>query len=73
MKFPAENAAPFEFARPILLLAALGFFAGFGGYMAIHPAKADAVRDAIAAPAAHAPTAVVSVPVASGWNHAKTI
>ena len=72
MQFPAENAAPFEFARPILLLAALGFFAGFGGYMAIHPARADAVNG-LSAPAAHAPAAVVSVPVATGWNHPKTI
>jgi len=73
MQFPAENAAPFEFARPVLLLAALGFFAGFGGYLAIHPAKAAAVRDAPAAPAAGARAATVSVPLAGGWNHPRKI
>jgi hypothetical protein len=73
MQFPAENAAPFEFARPILLLAALGFFAGFSGYLAIHPPKAVAVRDALARPAAGAPTANVSLPAANGWNYPKHI
>jgi len=73
MKFPAENAAPFEFARPVLLLAALGFFAGFGGYLAIHPPKAAAFHDALMAPVVQAPAATVSAPAPGDWNQPKKI
>jgi hypothetical protein len=54
MQFPHENAAPFEFARPILLLAALAFSVGFGGYMAMNPHPA--------APAAHESIAQTPTP-----------
>jgi hypothetical protein len=64
MQYPAANAHPFEFARPILLLAALAFFAGFGGYLAIHPAPATVAREASQPVPAHAPATVVSTPVA---------
>jgi hypothetical protein len=64
MQYPAANAHPFEFARPILLMAALAFFAGFGGYMAVHPAAPVTIaRDSIQAPAARTPATAVSTPV----------
>jgi hypothetical protein len=46
MQYPAENAAPFEFARPILLLAVVAFVAGFGGYVVLHPAPAAVAGEA---------------------------
>jgi hypothetical protein len=73
MQFPAQNAEPFEFARPILLLAALSFLAGFGGYVAVHPAKAAAIHDAMAAPAPHASAAKVSLPAPTDWRQPKKI
>jgi hypothetical protein len=60
MQYPAANAHPFEFARLILLLTALAFFAGFGGYLALHPAPVAVAREAPQAP----PATVVSTPVA---------
>jgi hypothetical protein len=60
MQYPAANAHPFEFARPLLLLAVVSFVAGFGGYMAIHPAPTTLAREAVRA----APATVVSAPVA---------
>ena len=64
MQYPAANAHPFEFARPILLLAALAFFAGFGGYLAIHSAPMTLARETLQPARAHAPPTVVSTPVA---------
>jgi hypothetical protein len=64
MQYPAANAHPFEFARPLLLLAVVSFVAGFGGYMAIHPAPTTLAREAVRAAPAHAPATVVSAPVA---------
>ena len=64
MQYPAANAHPFEFARPILLLAVVAFFVGFGGYLAIHPAPVSLAREAPHAAPAHAPAMVVSTPVA---------
>jgi citrate lyase beta subunit len=64
MQYPAANAHPFEFARPILLLAALAFLAGFGGYLAIHPAPVSLARQAPQAAPAHAPATEVSTPAA---------
>ena len=73
MQFPAQNAEPFEFARPILLLAALSFLAGFGGYVAVHPSKAAVTHDAMAAPAVQAPAAQVSLPAPVDWRQPKKI
>jgi hypothetical protein len=64
MQYPAVNAHPFEFARPLLLLVVVSFVAGFGGYMAIHPAGATLAREALSIVPAHAPATVVSAPVA---------
>ena len=69
MQYPAANAHPFEFARPILLMAALAFFAGFGGYLAIHPTPVMIAREALQPVAAHAPATVVSTPVADPADH----
>jgi hypothetical protein len=71
MQFPHENAAPFEFARPILLLAAVAFSVGFGGYLAVNPhAAAPAAHDSVAqtltpSTAATLETPVVETPVRS--------
>jgi hypothetical protein len=64
MQYPAANAHPFEFARLILLLTALAFFAGFGGYLALHPAPVALAREAPRSAPAKTPTTVVSTPVA---------
>ena len=64
MQFPAQNAAPFEFARLILLLAAASFFAGFSGYLALHPAAVAVARESLQAAPAHAPATIVSTPSA---------
>jgi hypothetical protein len=64
MQFPAENAAPFEFARPILLMAAVAFSLGFGGYLAVNPRAAPAPAHAAMTPTmAPSTAAVVSEPV----------
>jgi hypothetical protein len=63
MQYPAANAHPFEFARPLLLLAAVSFVAGFGGYMAVHPEKAALVQEAARAAPVSEPVTDVSVPV----------
>ena len=73
MQFPAQNAAPFEFARPVLLLAGLSFFAGFGGYLALSPATASAAHAAPQPAAAHAPASVVSSRTTHVWNLPKKI
>jgi hypothetical protein len=73
MQFPAPNAEPFEFARPVLLLAALSFFIGFGGYVATHPAKAVLAQQAAAASGTSAPVVAASVPAPSRWNRPKKI
>jgi len=66
MQYPAANAHPFEFARPILLLVALSFFVGFGGYMAVHPAAPITVaRDSVQPMTAPTPATVVSTPTAA--------
>jgi hypothetical protein len=64
MQYPAANAHPFEFARPLLLLAVVSFVAGFGGYMAIHPAPTTLAREAVRIAPVQAPATVVSAPVA---------
>ena len=64
MQFPAANAAPFEFARPILLLAAFAFFVGFCGYLAVHPAPVSVAGASVQAIQTHAPATVVSTPPA---------
>ena len=63
MQYPAANAHPFEFARPLLLLAVVSFVAGFGGYMAVHPAQAALARQAVSLAPVNASATVVSVPV----------
>jgi hypothetical protein len=64
MQYPAANAHPFEFARPILLMAALAFFMGFGGYMAVHQgAPVTVARDTVQAPAAQTAATAVSTPL----------
>jgi hypothetical protein len=68
MQYPAVNAHPFEFARPLLLLAAVSFAVGFGGYMAVHPAPTTLAREAVRAAPTHAPSTAVSVPVADDAN-----
>jgi hypothetical protein len=66
MQYPAANAHPFEFARPILLLVALSFFVGFGGYMAVHPAPPVSVaRQSVQTVAAPTPATTVSTPTAA--------
>jgi hypothetical protein len=60
MQYPAANAHPFEFARLILLLTGLAFFAGFGGYLALHPVPVAVAREAPRT----APATAVSTPVA---------
>jgi hypothetical protein len=66
MQFPHENAAPFEFARPVLLLAAVAFSVGFGGYLAVtpHSASPAAAHDSAAPTQSLTPStaAVVSAP-----------
>jgi hypothetical protein len=64
MQYPAANAHPFEFARPLLLLAVVSFVAGFGGYVAVHPAPAALARETVRAAPARAPATVVSAPLA---------
>jgi hypothetical protein len=64
MQYPAANAHPFEFARLVLLLAALAFFAGFGGYLALNPAPVNLAREAPQAAPAAPPATAVSAPVA---------
>jgi hypothetical protein len=77
MQFPAQNAHPFEFARPVLLLTGFAFFLGFGGYLAVNPAKTAATppasQSAAAQPApAHAVTSV-SAPAGREWTSPKKI
>ena len=63
MQYPAENAAPFEFARPILLMAAVAFSLGFGGYLAVTPHAAPASAKAAMTPTMTPSTAAdVSAP-----------
>ena len=64
MQYPAANAHPFEFARPLLLLAAVSFVAGFGGYAAVHPGHVAVAREEVRAAPTQTPATVVSVPVA---------
>lgn len=61
MQYPAENAAPFEFARPILLMAALAFSVGFGGYMAVNPHAVPAAAHDSAGPTL-APSTAATAP-----------
>jgi hypothetical protein len=62
MQFPHENAAPFEFARPVLLLAAVAFSVGFGGYLAVTPHSASpAAHDSAAATQTLTPSAAAGV------------
>jgi hypothetical protein len=64
MQYPAANAHPFEFARLILLLTGLAFFAGFSGYLALHPVPVAVAREAPQAAPARTSATVVSTPAA---------
>ena len=69
MQFPARNAHPFEFARPVLLLAGVAFFVGFSGYAALHPSNTAAARDTLRSAAAHTAATAASTPRASDWHN----
>lgn len=67
MQYPAANAHPFEFARVVLLMAAVAFCVGFGGYVALHPgpthAAATLAREAAQPAPAKSQATVVSTPI----------
>ena len=62
-----------EFVRPFLLLAALAFLAGFGGYLVLGPTNALNLADAPQTTAAAASVATPASAPADDWNLPKQI
>ncbi|MBS0331384.1 MAG: hypothetical protein JSS35_01330 [Proteobacteria bacterium] len=61
------------FVRPFVLLAALAFFAGFGGYLILGPPQVLTASQPAALPSADAATPASDDGVAPDWNPPKRI